>query len=63
MEKQTAAQLKKGLCVVFSTMYAHLRIMNPGFTRKEVLDHVMMYSKKPMFMKRYITYVNQIMDS
>jgi hypothetical protein len=49
-----------GFCAVWSTLYGHLRILNPDVSRQEIIKEMLKMATVPQFMQKYITYIDSI---
>jgi hypothetical protein len=52
-------QNTSGYCVVVSTLYAHLRLLNPDYTRDEVTDKLLkLLRRDPLLTRRYASLID-----
>lgn len=51
-----------GFCVVFSTLYAHLRMLNPLYSRSEVVEQINLLDEDGKFLRRYLTYIHSVIS-
>jgi hypothetical protein len=49
-----------GFCAVWSTLYGHLRMLNPDVSREEIIKEMLKMALIPQFMQKYITYIDYI---
>ncbi len=51
-----------GFCAAWSTLYGHLRIMNPDFSRSAIIDKMLKMAEEPFFIPKYVTYINTVLS-
>lgn len=50
-----------GYCVVLSTLYGHLRLVNPDYLQAEVIDEMQkLLDSDPLFQRRYLSYIESV---
>lgn len=52
-----------GFCSVWTTLYAHLRILNPKFTRSEIVAKMITLAGKESYLEKYLSYIEIIIPN